>query len=293
MLFSGVRLNLSMSTPAAPVAFVTGASSGIGRATALRLSRSRYRVFATVRTEAAETSLLQEAAGLPLTVLRLDLLDEAAISRAVRTVFDLSGRIDVVVNNAGYGQLGAVEDLPRAVLRRQFEVNVFAASQICREVLPMMRAQGSGTIVNVSSIAGRVSVPLIGAYCASKFALEALSDSLRVESKSFGIHVVLIEPGPVTTRFQEAVRGSRSLLPPESVYSRYYDEAIVESPSRYETAPERVAHVILRAISSPRPRARYRIRLAEGVLARLVRVIPVGVLDWGVARWSGLHRRAG
>ena len=293
MLFSGVRLDLGMSTPAAPVAFVTGASSGIGRATALRLARFGYRVFATVRTEDAETSLLQEAAGLPLTVLRLDLLDEAAVSRVVRTIFDLSGRIDVVVNNAGYGQLGAVEDLSRDVLRRQFEVNVFAASQVCREVLPMMRAQGSGTIVNVSSIAGRVSVPLIGAYCASKFALEALSDALRVESRSFGVRVVLIEPGPVTTRFQEAVRWSRSLLPAESVYLRYYDEAFAESPSRYAATPERVAHVILRAIESPRPRARYRIRLAEGVLARLVRVIPAGVLDWGVARWSGLHRRAG
>ena len=292
MLFSGIGLDVGMSAPAARVAFVTGASSGIGRATALRLARSGYRVFATVRTEDAETSVLQEAAGLLLNVIRLDLLDGAAISRAVRTVVDLSGRIDVVVNNAGYGQLGAVEDLSRDVLRRQFEVNVFAASQICREVVPMMRVQRSGTIVNVSSIAGRVSVPLLGAYCASKFALEALSDALRVETRSFGVRVVLIEPGPVMTQFQEAVRWSRTLLPPESVYERSYDEGFAGSRSRYAATPERVAQVVLRAIESARPRARYRIRLADGVVARLVRVIPTGVLDWGVARWSGLHRRA-
>ena len=146
-------------------------------------------------------------------------------------------------------------------------------------------------IVNVSSIAGRVSVPFIGAYCASKFALEALSDALRVESKPFGVHIVLIEPGPVRTRFVEAVRWSRSLLPPESVYSRYYDDAFVESQPRYAATSERVAGVILKAVQSVRPRARYRIRLAEGFLARLVRVLPSGLLDWGVARWYGLHLR--
>lgn len=282
-----------MSAIVSPVALVTGCSSGIGRATALLLARSGFRVFATVRTDAAEASLLQEARGLPLTVLRLEVLDESAVSRVVRDVLDRAGQIDVLVNNAGYAQLGAVEDLARDILRRQFEVNVFAAMQLSRELLPTMRAQGGGTIVNVSSIAGRVSVPFIGAYCASKFALEALSDAVRVEARTFGVRVVLIEPGPVATKFQDAVRWSRALLPPESVFAPYYRDIISEPGSRYAASPERVARVILKAVRSRKPRARYRVRLAEGFLARVIRVIPAGAMDWGVARWYGLSRRAG
>ena len=282
-----------MTATPSPVALVTGTSTGIGRATALLLAQSGFRIFATVRTAESEASLLGDAPGLPLSVLRLDLLDEAAVRHAVRTVLDRAGRIDVLVNNAGYGQLGAIEDLPRDVLRRQFEVNVFAAMQLCREVLPAMRAQGSGCIVNVSSIAGRVSVPLIGAYCASKFALEALSDALRLEARPYGVGVVLVEPGPVETKFNDTVRWSRGLLLPETVYARFYENIISEPGSRYAASPDQVARVILKAVRSRRPRARYRVRLAEGFLARAIRVIPTGAMDWSIARWYGLNRRAG
>ena len=282
-----------MTATPSPVALVTGTSTGIGRATALLLAQSGFRVFATVRTAEAEASLLGDAARLPLSVLRLDLLDEAAVRHVVRTVLDRAGRIDVLVNNAGYGQLGAIEDLPRDVLRRQFEVNVFAAMQLCREVLPAMRAQGTGCIVNVSSIAGRISVPLVGAYCASKFALEALSDALRLEARPYGVAIVLVEPGPVATKFNDTVRGSRVLLPSETVYARFYEDIISEPGSRYAASPDQVARVILKAVRSQRPRARYRIRLAEGFLARVIRVIPAGAMDWGIARWYGLNWRAG
>lgn len=281
-----------MDDSSRPVAFVTGASSGIGRETALLFARSGYRVFATVRTDAAAASLRRVASGLALEALTLDLLDEAATGDTVRTVVDRAGRIDVIVNNAGYAQLGAIGDLSRDANRRQFEVNVFAAIQIAREALPTMRVQHSGCIVNVSSIAGRVSVPFVGAYCASKFALEAFSDALRLEVRPDGIRVLLIEPGPVATRFQEALRWSRSLLPAATAYSRFYDEALAEPMPRFAVDPERVARVILGAVRSPSPRARYRIRVTEEFLAGVLRLIPTGALDWGIARWYGLNRRA-
>ena len=280
-----------MASAPLPVALVTGCSSGIGRATALHLAHSGYRVFATIRTPEAEASLLREAEGLPIEPLRLELLDESAVARVAAQAIARGGRIDVLVNNAGCGQLGAVEDLSRDVLRRQFEVNVFAASQLCREVLPTMRAQRGGTIVNVSSLAGRVSVPFIGAYCASKFALEALTDALRIEARPYGVRVVLIEPGPVATRFDDAVRWSRTLLPSKSVYDPSYADIAAEPVSPRAARPERVAEVIRRAVSSRNPRARYRIRGSEELIAGAVRVVPTRVLDWGIARYYGLDRR--
>ena len=279
-----------MSPSSAPVALVTGCSSGIGRATALLLAQSGYRVFATVRTPEAETSLLQEGSGLPLSVMRLDLIDELAVSACVRHVMEDAERIDALVNNAGFAQLGAVEDLSRDFLRKQFEVNVFGAMQMCREVLPIMRAQGFGRIVNVSSLAGRVSVPFIGAYCASKFALEAFSDALRVETRQARVRVVLVEPGPVKTRFQEALRAYASDLPETSPYRAHYDEILSEPEVKSAATSDQVARVILKAIRSSRPRARYRIRFLEGVVARVTRVVPSSAMDWGVARWYGLRR---
>src|SRR3990172_104559 len=199
-----------MSAAAPPVSIVTGASSGIGRSSALPLARRGHRVFATVRTADAEDSLREAASGLPVDVLRLDLLDEASVARLIPTVRDRAGRIDVLVNNAGYALLGAVEDLPVDALRRQFEVNVFGAMALARAALPLMRSPPSGPILNVSSLAGRVSVPLMGAYCASKFALEAFTDALRIEARPFGVRAIVVEPGPVVTRFpRTAVDASR------------------------------------------------------------------------------------
>ena len=281
-----------MASPSSQVALVTGASSGIGRAAAILLARSGYRVFATVRSTEDEVSLREAAVGLPLDVLRLDVADESASARCVHDVVGRADRIDVLVNNAGFAQLGAVEDLTRAALRQQFEVNVFGPMHLCREVLPVMRSHGSGRIVNVISLAGRVSVPFIGAYCASKFALEAFSDSLRVEARSAGVRVVLVEPGPVKTRFQEALRSSASDLPKASEFRAHYDEILSEPTSRFAVDPERVARVILRGIRSPRPRARYRVRLVEGAVARITRVVPASAMDWGVARFYGLRPAA-
>ncbi len=271
-----------------PVAIVTGASSGIGRATALLLARSGFRVFATVRSQAREQSLQTDAAGLPIEILRLAMEDEAGVTQVVQAAIREAGRIDVLVNNAGFAMLGAVEDLPRADLRHQFEVNVFGAMQMCREVLPTMRAQGSGRIVNVSSLAGKVSVPLMGAYSASKFALEAFSDALRAEVKPAGVRVVLVEPGPVATNFNRLARNeSHVVLASPSAFRAVYDRLREVPVERWAASSERVARVILHTVRAARPRARYRVRIAEGFAAVIVSVIPRGALDWLMIRFMG------
>lgn len=277
-----------MSAVLTPVALVTGASSGIGRATVLLLARSGFRVFATVRSPVREEALRAETAGLPVEILRLDLADEAGASRVVQEVLRRAGRIDALVNNAGYAKLGAVEDLPRADLRHQFEVNVFGALQLCREVIPVMRAQHSGRIVNVSSLAGKVSLPLMGAYCASKFALEAFSDALRAEVKPAGIRVALVEPGPVATNFNHLARNeSHLILQAPSVFHAVYERIRLQGVDRWAASPDRVARVILRAIRAAHPRSRYRVRLRESLAAAVVAVVPRGAMDWLTIRFMG------
>jgi len=283
-----------MLASSTPVAIVTGTSSGIGRATSLLLAGSGYRVYATVRSEDSASTLRLETSGLPVEVLVVDLTEEGSISRAVRQVLETAGRVDALVNNAGYGLVGAVEDLPRDAVRRQFEVNVFAAMQFCREVLPAMRAQRTGRIVNVSSLAGRVSVPLMGAYCATKSALEAFSDALRVEVKPFGIRVAIIEPGPVLTRFPQAsIEASRQVLEAPSVYRPVYDRYLRQFRSDGGASAERVAQVILHALGARRPRSRYRVRWRETLIAGVTQILPKGAMDWGTAKWSDLGRFRG
>lgn len=277
-----------MSTDARPVALITGASSGIGRATALLLARTGFRVFGTVRSDAGEASLRAAAGDLPVEILRLELADEGAASRTVQEVLHRAGRIDVLVNNGGYAKLGAVEDLPRDDLRHQFEVNVFGALQLCREVVPTMRAQHSGRIVNVSSLAGRVSVPLMGAYSGSKFALEALSDALRAEVKPAGIRVVLVEPGPVATNFNHLARNeSHVILQSPSAFAAVYERLRQEPRERWAATSEQVARTIVHAVRSGHPRARYRVRFRDSVAAGFVAVIPRGTLDWLLIRFTG------
>lgn len=277
-----------MSTSGAPVALVTGGSSGIGRATALLLARSGYRVFATVRSAAKGDALRADAAGLPVEILQLDLVDEAGAHAVVQEVLRRAGRIDVLVNNAGYAKLGAVEDLPRDDLRHQFEVNVFGAMQLAREVVPTMRAQRAGRIVNVSSLAGKMSVPFMGAYCASKYALEAFSDALRTELKPAGIRVALVEPGPVATNFNHLARNeSHLILQAPSVFHATYERMRLQGAERWSASPERVARVIRRCIEASRPRARYRVRFVESLAAGFVAVIPHGALDWLMIRYAG------
>ncbi len=280
-----------MSVPSQRVALITGCSSGIGRATALLLARTGYRVFATVRTPQAEASLRAEAGDLPLETLRKDLSEDDAAAGLAHEVLRRSGRIDVLVNNAGYAVLGAVEDLRADAVRRQFQVNVFTPVQLCRETLPAMRSQRHGRIVNVSSMAGRVSVPLMGAYCASKFALEAFTDSLRAEAKPFGVRVALVEPGPVATEFNRAaVVESREILETVSPYRPVYQEYLNDFSTPHAATSGQVSRTILKAIQAGRPRSRYRVRARESLLAGLVQLVPKGAMDFATIRFMGLQK---
>ncbi len=280
-----------MATGVRRVALVTGSTSGIGEAAALELARHGFRVFASGRTLAGVEHLRGRSPDLE--PIELDVTDEGSVRRAVARVFNEAGRIDVLVNNAGYAIFGAVEDVDRDVLRRQFEVNVFGAMSVCRAVLPIMRRQGRGTIVNVSSLAGRVSAPIMGVYCASKFALEALTDSLRVEARPFGVRVVCLEPGATRTRFQErGLRESASILgKTDSVYAPVYKDAVENfTSSVFGATAEDVGRRIRHIAEKSRPAPRYRVKWFDTLAVAFTRVVPARAIDVALARWVDIDR---
>jgi len=192
------------------VVLITGASTGIGFETSITLARNGFRTFATMRNLSKSHKIREIAKKekLPLTVFSLDVNDNTSIQTAIQNVLEVAKRIDVVINNAGYGLFGAIEDLPMDKIIKQFETNFFGMVRVVKSVLPIMRSQRSGTIVNISSMVGRVAMPLNSVYVASKFALEGFSESIRHELSKFGINVILIEPGIVKTRFFDNLQKS-------------------------------------------------------------------------------------
>jgi len=241
-------------------AIITGCSSGIGQATAARLGRrGDWTVYATARRP--ETLAELERAGCH--TLALDVTDEASMVAAVDAVTAESRRIDALVNNAGYSQSGAAETLDVDDVRRQFETNVFGLLRLSQLVLPTMRAQGDGRIVNISSMGGRLVFPGGGAYHATKFAVEAFSDAMRFEVAGFGIKVVIIEPGLITTNFDQTAVGSMDLeaAGPYAEFNRTVASAtkdVYKGPmKRLGGPPDAVAKVIEKALTSRRPRTRY------------------------------------
>ena len=243
---------------------VTGCSSGIGRATAERLASARWRVYATARRPESIADLAERGCR----TLALDVTDEPSMRTAVAAVEDAEGAVGVLVNNAGYSQSGALETLSMERLRAQFGTNVFGLVRMCQLVLGGMRRQGWGRIVNVSSMGGRLTFPGGGAYHATKHAVEALSDALRFEVRGFGIDVIVIEPGLITTRFGETAAGS--IADPEQSGDDPYASfnaavgtataGVYEGPmARLGGGPETVARAIERAISARRPKTRYRV----------------------------------
>jgi NAD(P)-dependent dehydrogenase (short-subunit alcohol dehydrogenase family) len=255
--------------PAPRTALVTGCRSGIGRATAIRLHQAGTTVYATARRPESIADL--QAMGMR--TLRLDVTDEASMCDAVELVVKEHGAVDALVNSAGYGLSGAVEEVPLAEVRRQFETNVFGQTRLSQLVLESMRAQRYGTIVNLSSVFGRYAVPGGGFYHATKHAVEALSDALRLETAGFGVRVVIVQPGPVRTEFGDTYVGH--LAGDGGVYEDFrrrnaeHFEAIYHGTRRtlagmFLIEPDDVARVIERAVASRWPRARY----ATGLLAR-------------------------
>ena len=261
------------------VIFVTGCSTGIGRATAIEAARRGHRVFASARRRQDIADLTAKG----IETLTLDVTDTGSIAEAVTAVLATAGGIDALVNNAGYGQYGAVEDVSPEEWRAQFDVNVFGALAVLRAFLPAMREARRGTVVNISSVAGKVTVPFAGAYCASKHALEAISDALRVELAPWQIRVVVIEPGPIGTRFGDRTRQATArILSTPGPYSRFYENAEKASERGFQRGhrrPEEVARVIVGAIESKRPRTRYRVAPLARVLVPLKGITSDRFLD--------------
>lgn len=245
------------------VAIVTGSSSGIGYATSLLLARNRFHTYATMRNieKSADIHEIANKERLPLQVIQLDVNDDASIRNSIKRVERENERIDVLVNNAGYGLVGAFEDLSVEEIKSQFETNFFGVIRLTQQVLPIMRKQKSGTIVNVSSGAGRIGFPGMSAYVSSKFALEGLSESMSYELEPFGIKVVIIEPGVIRTNFKKnSVMSEKSLdnssISPYSSIIQKIDSSI-SSIIEHATPPEDVAKAILHAITSNNPELRY------------------------------------
>ena len=269
---------------------ITGCSSGIGEACARGLKARGWRVFATAR----KPEDLSRLEGEGFDALFLDYRDEASVEAAAdEALRRTGGRLYALFNNGAYGQPGAVEDLRTDVLREQFEVNVFGWHALARRVLPAMRAAGEGRIVQCSSVLGLVALKYRGAYTASKFAIEGLSDTLRLELRGTGIHVSLIEPGPIRTRFVEhALEAFRRNIdveasPHREVYRRR--EARLQrggTASAFKLGPEAVLHKLVHALESPRPKPRYYVTTPTHLMAALRRILPHRVLDAALASFS-------
>ena len=262
---------------------ITGCSSGIGLCVAEGLRQRGYRVFATARSTTDVMRLSEQG----LESLQLDLADSRSLHDAVNEILKRSGgRLDALFNNGAYGQAGAVEDLRREVMRAQFETNLFGTMELTNRIIPVMRKQGSGRIIMNSSVLGLVTLPYRGAYSASKFALEALTDTLRLELADSGITVSLIEPGPIKSRFRanslEVFK--RTIDIDQSAHRRHYEGVLrrleKQGPAApFTLPPEAVLRRIIHALESRRPKRRYYVTVPTHLFAILRRILPNAALD--------------
>jgi NAD(P)-dependent dehydrogenase (short-subunit alcohol dehydrogenase family) len=272
---------LSLSSRAV---LITGCSSGVGYTVAHGLKQRGYRVFATVRQAKDVVRLQQEG----LESLVLDLQDSQSIHHAVQTILaQTQGQLYGLFNNGAYGQPGAVEDLSREALRQQFETNLFGTHELTCQIIPIMRRQGEGRIIQNSSLLGLVAFPYRGAYNASKHALEGLTDTLRLELTGTGIYISLIEPGPIKSRFRDNayVRFKQYIDVPTSAHRQVYAQleqrlltqgAVVP----FTLPPEAVLKKVIQALEAPRPQARYYVTVPTYLLATLKRLFSSRILDW-------------
>lgn len=237
------------------VVLITGASSGIGKFTAIQLADEGYQVYAAAR----RLEKMEELKERGIVPIALDITNEESIQTVINDINQQQGRIDVLVNNAGYGSHGALEEISPEEARRQFDVNVFGLMRLTQLVLPEMRKQGAGKIINLSSIAGQVSTPMCGWYNASKHALEALSDALRLEVKQFGIDVIVVEPGPIKTEFDDVVMQQIEKTVKTEVYQDWRNTWIKMMNQSYKNAvgPEAISDIISKAIKAKKPKTRY------------------------------------
>ena len=240
------------------VALVTGSSSGIGYETSLALAREGYFTYATMRDLKKEAVIkkIAEEENLPLKVIELDVDNDDSVQNAVETIIEEKQRIDVLVNNAGWGIWGTAEDVSIEEFRAQFETNFFSVVRMIQKVAPIMRKHGTGDIVNISSIAGRIGFPVSTAYISSKFAIEGLSESLRYELGPFGIDVIIIEPGVIKTNFFDSMKTAKKA---DDAYKEITEKVIsgVKMMAEMGTPPKEVANVIIKSLKEEKPLPRY------------------------------------
>ncbi|TCC52258.1 oxidoreductase [Kribbella capetownensis] len=271
----------------ARIALVTGASSGIGEATARKLHALGYVVYGAAR----RVDRMEQLAADGIRTIAMDVTDDDSLRTAVDRILSETGRIDVLVNNAGYGSYGAVEEVPLDEARYQFEVNVFGAARLIQLVLPGMRTQRSGTIVNISSMGGRIYTPLGGWYHGTKFALEALSDCLRLETKPFGVDVVVIEPGSIQTEWGDIAAGNLRKVSADGPYAKRAGAMAAsmasEANARRNSPPTVIADAIAKAVTARGPRTRYTAGFAAKPLITLRRVLPDRAFDALISRVTG------
>ena len=234
------------------VAVVTGSSTGIGYETSLILARNGFLTYATMRNlnKSENIKLVATKENLPIQIKQLDVTDDVSVTNAIQTISSEAGQIDVLVNNAGYGLNGAFEDLAMDEIKAQYDTNVFGLIRTTQAVLPIMRRQKSGTIINISSGAGRFGFPTGSAYVSTKFAVEGLSESMSYELEPFGIKVAIVEPGVIRTNFGDGLIVAKKSQDPNSPYSQMMQRSAASSP-------DVVAKVVLNAIRDENPSLRY------------------------------------
>lgn len=259
-----------------PVALVTGASSGMGKDFALRLISEGYAVYGAAR----RAERMSDIAGAGGTVLSMDVTDDATMVAAIDRIVREQGRIDVLINNAGYGQLGALEDVPIEEGRRQMEVNLIGAARLTQLCLPHMRARGFGKIFNISSIGGKLAIPLGGWYHASKFALEGFSDALRNEVRPFGIDVIVIEPGGIETEWQGIAAEEAERYSAKGAYAGLVQKFRKAQARQRKMPPPRViSDLIAKALKAKRPKTRYHAGMLAGPMLFLRRHLSDRMFD--------------
>ncbi|MBE9461345.1 oxidoreductase [Dyadobacter subterraneus] len=253
------------------VVLITGASSGMGKATAELLSASGYKVYGAAR----RTELMRNLKEVGIKILQMDVTDDISIQKGIDEIIKKEGKIDILINNAGFGLFGSIEDVPMDEARYQMDVNVFGLARLTQLVLPYMRKQNSGKIVNITSTGGKLSSPLGGWYHASKYAVEALSDSLRMEVKQFGIDVIVIEPGAIKSEWGDIAMENLRKISAGKAYSPLAGK-IIEMSQKLKPKnedPEVIAKLILKSISTRNPRTRYHAGYLSGIILFLKKVL--------------------
>jgi NAD(P)-dependent dehydrogenase (short-subunit alcohol dehydrogenase family) len=279
---------------------ITGATDGLGKAAALLLAERGYRVFAAGRSveKRAQLDALAKEKKLPLETLEMDVCDDDSVQGGVASIYQKAGAIDVLINNAGFVYVGAVEDLSLEDWRRQFETNFFGVIRVTQAVLPRMRERRKGRIVMMSSVSGFVTPPTQGAYSASKHAVEALGNALRHELYPFGIHTILIQPGYIVTNIQNTAMNLAQTYqekfkngPYAKIYASYIGSAS-STRAKSKTTPEDCARIMLEAIETPRPKARYGVTSLATFAKWAKRLLSDSAADRMIRRRYGITREA-